>query len=60
MPRYRVGIIYSTTQWVDVEADSEEEAGVKGQKEGGGGLCHHCANHYDLEDPTGEFVVEEV
>lgn len=59
MTSYRVGVIFSATCWVMVEASNPEEAKEKAVSLASPCLCYACVGELDVEDPTGEAVVEE-
>ena len=55
--KYHCGVIYTAVQWITIEAENQEAAEEKALNQGGQGLCNHCSGIYDLEDPTGEVIV---
>lgn len=48
MPKYRVHYVQTASAYVDVEADSADEAEEKGFEKLPSGLCHQCAGEIDL------------
>lgn len=46
--KYDVAVIYTLTQWVEVEAESEEEAEELACNEVCPTLCHQCARLGEL------------
>ena len=58
MKRFRIGVIFTATVWLEVEAEAEEEAVAKAILQADQTLCHHCSDRVDMEDATGECVVD--
>ena len=59
MAKYTVYIVYDATEFVEVEADTAEEARDKAEELAQAHLCHQCANHLDLGDITNSIVIDE-
>jgi len=56
MPKYLVAFQVYATTWVEVEADSEEEAKEKAEQEiNEPTLCHQCADEVEI-DGVGDVV----
>lgn len=56
MKKYRVMIIYSANETVDVEANSPEEAAEKATAKAF--LCHQCSDDLYLEDESYRIVTD--
>jgi len=50
MSAYRLYYTAYASVFVEVEADDLDEAIEAGYESLPGGLCHHCASHYDIGD----------
>lgn len=60
MAQYIVYINYTATETIEVEADSRDAAVLAAYEQSNPTLCHQCAGHLDLGDPTGELVTDAV
>jgi hypothetical protein len=56
--KYRIGIVRTATEWVEVEAPNEAAAKARADENSAASLCCHCAEHLELEDVI-EYVVDK-
>lgn len=59
MSKYTVGAYYDAVQWIEVEADSQDQAIAKAMKKAGPYLCHECSDGLDVGEYLGCQVLDK-
>lgn len=57
--KYSVAIRYDAVQWIDVEANTPEQASEKATRRAGASLCHECSRRLEVGEYLGCQVLDE-